>query len=320
MTMRYCLLGLAIILNSQYTLAATAPVSAVQWLEAMDSALKSRTFQGTLVYVSSNRIDTLKIFHSVMDGAEYEHIISLDEPIREIIRDRSKMFCFIQEQRSGRESAVMSSKTWLGLLPDLKHSSHYYTLQLGKQQSVMERPAQVVIIQPKDNFRYLRKVWVDQATKIPTKNQVLDSTGRVLEQLMFSTLSFDQSIPHTEFQLPTDAKSYQWAVQNTELIPQHQQHWRIADKPAGFQVVKYMRYQSHAKSEPMTHILLSDGVSWISVYIDRESETFGSNSEAYTIGSINLETSVSHGHRITVLGEVPERTIQAILDGMQLIQ
>ncbi|MEE9413029.1 MAG: MucB/RseB C-terminal domain-containing protein [Methylococcales bacterium] len=311
-----------IILSSQYALATTtaAPVNAAQWLEAMDSALKTRTFQGTLVYVSSNRIETLKIFHSVVNGDEYEHIISLDEPIREIIRDRSKMFCFIKEQRSGRESAVMSSKTWLGFPSELKHANRYYTLQLGKQLSVMERPAQVIIIQPKDNFRYLRKVWIDLATMIPIKNQVLDSAGHVLEQLMFSTLSLDQSIPLTEFQLPNDSKSYQWVVQNTELIPQHQQRWSIANKPAGFQVVKYMRYQSHVNAEQMTHILLSDGVSWVSVYIDLDTETNEANSETYTIGAINLETSMSHGHRLTVLGEVPEQTIQAILDGIQLIQ
>ncbi|MEE9424089.1 MAG: MucB/RseB C-terminal domain-containing protein [Methylococcales bacterium] len=309
-------LWLAFLLSSQCAIAST-PVNAEQWLEAMENALKTRSFQGTLVYAGSNRVNTLKIFHSVIDGDVYEHIISQGEPIREVIRDRSKVFCFIQEQQRGRESAVMSSKNWLGLPPKLTYSNRNYSLLLGKQQAVMERPAQIVIIQPKDKFRYLRKIWVDRESMIPIKTQVVDSTGRVLEQLMFSKLSITQSIPRTQFQLPTDSKSYQWAVQKTELIPQHQQQWHITNNPTGFEVVKYTRYQSHANSEQMTHILLSDGVTLVSIYVDLQAEAI---SETYTIGAINLGTTTSSGYRITVLGEVPGQTIQSILGGMQLIQ
>ncbi len=320
--MRCLFLWLAFVLSSVQldAFAQTVPLTALQWLQAMEHALKTSTFQGTLVYAGTNRVDTLKVFHSVLNGVEHEHIISLDEPVREVIRDRSRIFCFIQEQRSGRVSAIMSTKSWLGLPSGFKHTSRHYSLQLGKQQAVMERPTQIVTIQPKDSLRYQRKLWIDQASLIPIKTQIIDNSGRVLEQLIFAKLSTNQPIPRAQFQLPEDSKSYQWAVQKTELIPEHLQRWQIVNKPLGFNVVKYMRQQNKADSGQVTHILLSDGVSLISVYVDAQAGTVESQLETYTIGAINLVTSVRNGYRLTVLGEVPEQTIQPILDGIKLIQ
>lgn len=320
--MRYWFWWLAFFLSSAHfdVIAQSAPLTAAQWLQAMEHALKTSTFQGTLVYAGTNRVDTLKVFHSVLNGVEQEHIISLDEPVREVIRDRSRIFCFIQEQRSGRVSAIMSTKSWLGLPSALKHTSRHYSLQLGKQQAVMERPTQIVTIQPKDSLRYQRKLWIDQASLIPIKTQIIDNSGRVLEQLIFAKLSTNEPIPHSQFQLPDDSKSYQWAIQKTESIPEHQQRWQLVDKPVGFNVVKYMRQQNKADSSQVTHILLSDGVSLISVYVDSQTEIVESQLETYTIGAINLVTSVRNGYRLTVLGEVPEQTIQPILDGIKLIQ
>ena len=299
--------------------ADTKSLTAIQWLQTMESALKSSAFQGTLIYAGANQIDTLQIFHASINGIEYEHIVSLDASAQEIIRDDSKTFCFNQQQRSGRVSIARTRKHWLGLTSALKKANRFYTLQLEKQQDVIYRPAQVVNIIPRDQFRYQRKLWIDLATSIPVKTQIINARGQVIEQLMFAALTTNSSISRSRFQLPDDSKHYQWISQKSEYIPASRQRWHVVDKPAGFEIMHYLQ-QHHAHSERKIHIILVDGISTVSVYIDLPSTTINPSDSYYSIGAINMLTLINHGHRVTVVGEVPQQTVRLIADSVHMVE
>ena len=314
--MRIWLLLLVCALSSiQTAIADTKSLSAIQWLHAMETALKSSAFQGTLIHAGANQIDTLQVFHATFDGIEYEHVVSLDASAQEVIRDDSKIFCFNQQLRNGRVSIVRSNDRWLGLLSALHNADRYYTLNLGKQQKVVQRLAQVVNIIPRDQFRYQHKLWIDLSSSIPVKSQIIDSHGKVLEQLMFASLTVNQSIPRSLFRLPLDSKQYRWVTQKSELIPDSQQNWHLVGKPAGFEVINYMQHH-HPDSEKTTHILLGDGISMVSVYINLPTITTQTRNKDFNVGAINLVTSENNGYRVTVIGEVPLQTVRLIADSV----
>lgn len=320
--MQTWLLWLTCIVTSiQCAVADTQPLTAMQWLQTMENALKSHAFKGTLIYAGANQVDTLQVFHAIFDGIEYEHIVSLDTSAGEVIRDDSKIFCFNQRQHNGRVSVVLPHKRWIGLSSALRNSDHYYALKLGEQQKVMQRSAQVVTIVPKDQFRYQRKIWIDLASSIPVKTQILDHTGRVLEQLMFVELLTDQPISRAQFQLPVDSKHYQWVSQKAERVPDSQKRWHLIGNPTGFEVVNYLYQYSHTDTRKVTHMILSDGISLVSVYIDLPTNAIEPTEQVYnSIGAINLVTLTNNGYRLTIVGEAPSQTIRILTNSIKIIQ
>ncbi len=291
----------------------------MQWLQAMQHALQSSAYQGTVIYAGASQIDTLQVFHAMFDGVEYEHILSLDLSPREVIREQSKIFCFNQQQRNGRVSVVMPHKNFLGLPSGLDSAESYYTVQLGNQQKVVQRSAQIVSILPKDNLRYQHKFWIDQVSSIPVKIQLIDNTGNVLEQLMFADLKTGQMIPRDQFLLPVESKQYQWVTQKSEIVPYEQQKWRVVDKPAGFEIVNYMQEHNTLRSKRLTHLLLSDGIALVSVYVDGKAKTNEPSIELHRVGAMNLAKSIRSGYNLTIVGEVPQQTIRLIHNAMKIV-
>jgi hypothetical protein len=57
------------------------------WLDRIGPALARQDYQGTLVTVSGNSIDTLGVFHAWDDGRERMRLVALTGPKREVIRD-----------------------------------------------------------------------------------------------------------------------------------------------------------------------------------------------------------------------------------------
>jgi sigma-E factor negative regulatory protein RseB len=63
------------------------------------------------------------------------------------------------------------------------------------------------------------------------------------------------------------------------------------------------------------HMLLSDGFSSVSIYIEPLKGEFKEHPRK--IGAINARTVKIDGFSITVMGEVPEKTIEAIAKGLK---
>ncbi|MGH8400284.1 MAG: sigma-E factor regulatory protein RseB domain-containing protein, partial [Gammaproteobacteria bacterium] len=67
--------------------AGTGSDSPQAWLERMNGALRDLNYQGTFVYLRSDRMETLQVTHRGDDQGGIERIISLTGPKREIVRD-----------------------------------------------------------------------------------------------------------------------------------------------------------------------------------------------------------------------------------------
>ena len=68
--------------------------------------------------------------------------------------------------------------------------------------------------------------------------------------------------------------------------------------------------------ESVTHILFSDGVASVSVFIDRNAAT--SVRERSSVGSSNAYSTIVDDHRVTAIGGVPELTVERIASSMRL--
>src|SRR5207342_1129210 len=91
----------AALLGAAVSASASEPASASpnwvdgaqDWLDRIGPALVKQDYQGTLVTVSGNSMDTLGVFHSWDGSRERMRLVALTGPKREVIRDDRMVMC-----------------------------------------------------------------------------------------------------------------------------------------------------------------------------------------------------------------------------------
>ena len=288
------------------------------WLAAAKQAAGRLNYRGIISYTKNGHIESLHVFHGFRNGLEQERLLSVNTPMREIIRTADKVTCYYPDSKSVSIDAKPSRHSVLLDLPgNLAELSKHYSFSLGDDvEHVACRPARVVTIQPKDDLRYGRKLWIDVENKLPLKFEWLDGSGQVLEETAFNSLSVEDSIPPDELAPSTQIDS-SWKTKQHETLPADSLIWTLDGVPDGFQMISYTRLKRGPNNRVIDHILLSDGVSSVSIYIDElMSEVF--TAQPRKVGAINSYTRKLDKYLVTVMGEAPGKTIQAIGNGIHL--
>ena len=287
------------------------------WLSAAGQATAKLSYRGIVSYMRDNHIESLHVFHGVSNGLEQERLLSLNTPMREVIRTADKVTCYYPESKSISVDAKPSRHSVLINLPnDLNQLSKHYSFTLGEVEHVAQRPARIVTILPKDNLRYGRRLWIDLESKLPVKFEWLDENKQVVEAMVFSSLSVEKSIPQAEL-MPSTQLDGSWKTKRHETLPAESLIWTLEGVPEGFQMMSYTRLKRDANNRVIDHILLSDGISSVSIYIDElMNEIF--TAQPRKIGAINSYTRKLDKYLVTVMGEAPEKTVQSIGNGIHL--
>ena len=79
----------------------------------------------------------------------------------------------------------------------------------------MGQKAQVITVTPRDGFRYGYRLWIQRSTGMPLKTELLDTTGQVIEQVMFSSLAMRHHIADAEFVPQLVTTGFQWLRDNS---------------------------------------------------------------------------------------------------------
>lgn len=285
-------------------------------LDAARQAASKLNYRGIVSYMKDNQIESLHVFHGVSNGVEQERLLSVNTPMREVIRTANKVTCYYPDAKSiSIDSKPSRQSVLLDLPDDLSELSKHYTFSLGGLEHVARRPARVITIEPKDDLRYGRKLWIDEETKLPLKFEWLNGE-QVVEQLVFNSLSLEKSIPPEELVASTQVDGT-WKTKQHETLPAESLIWTLDGVPDGFHMISYTRLKRDSNNRTIDHILLSDGISSISIYIDQlMSDIF--TAQPRKVGAINSYTRKLDKYLITVMGEAPEKTVQTIGDGIRM--
>lgn len=295
---------------------SSADEDAGKWLADTRQAMTHLNYRGIVSYMKERGMESLYVFHGVADGVERERLLSVNTPMREVVRNADKVTCYYPDSKSMSVDTKPSRRSFLLDLPnDLGGLSAHYAMTLGGDAHVAQRPARIVDIAPKDDLRYGRRLWIDNATKLPLKYQMLDENRRVVEEMFFNSLSVEDSIPERDL-TPSTQVDGTWKVKTHDTLPAESLQWSLNGVPDGFRMVSYTRLKRTADGRSIDHILLSDGFSSVSIYIDEiMNEIF--TAQPRKVGAINSYTRKLDDYLITVMGEVPVKTVQSIGDGMR---
>jgi sigma-E factor negative regulatory protein RseB len=286
------------------------------WLERMTRALATRNYEGKFFHLSAARSESMWIIHSVSDGKVSERLVALDSSGREIIRNESELICYLPDQKTVLVEKRSSQQSLLSSLPRYSEQLEaHYSIETGPTTKVLGRRTQLILVQPRDQYRYGYRLWLDKETAMPLKSQLCDARGNVIEQMLFAELRLMESIPAERLKPGVDASGFKWVRQDAQAprAPVTRMGWHVVRLPAGFKLSTARIQRQEGTNEPTRHLVYSDGLASVSVFIEPRSPTGEPPGEGLArMGSAFVYSRTMNGHQVTAVGEVPAATVEAI--------
>jgi sigma-E factor negative regulatory protein RseB len=287
---------------------------ALKILERIATAARTLNYNGTFVYQHGERVETSRIVHFVDTDGEHEKLETLDGPRREIIRNNDEVLCYYPDAKVVRSQKRVAQRSFPALLPEqLSAITQYYTVRMGRPERVAGFDSQAVILEPKDGMRYGHKLWAESGSGLLLKALTLNEERNVVEQFAFTQLNIGSGVTRDMIS-PTYQVSYpEWRLDRfaQAMIDEGDTGWTVSSFPPGFHKVMEMRRTKQGGRIVVTHMVYSDGMAAVSVFI--ESMSGRAVNEGLTRqGAINIYRRTVGDKLVTVLGEAPAATIMQI--------
>lgn len=294
--------------------AETAPDgSASQWLQRASAAAHQLNYSGTFIYRYGPHLETSRITHLVDGGGEHEKLEALDGAPREVIRNNDQVRCYIPDGKSVIVEKRKLHKSFPALLPkQLSGLAENYQVKLGGQERVGGYDCQVILVEPKDDLRYGHILCAESRTALLLKARMVNPKGETVEQFSFTQLNIGGKIDRKLLQprFPLDKVIYD-SPQQVEALPPGP-GWGLRQLPSGFSKVMEVRRMMSGKKFPVKHLVLSDGLAAVSVFIEPIAGGAGPIQGLASQGGINVYARQVADHQVTVLGEVPMATVMQV--------
>ncbi|MDH5648222.1 MAG: MucB/RseB C-terminal domain-containing protein [Gammaproteobacteria bacterium] len=316
MKIRNCLLSTIPFLLTFFSTAGFAQESAQDWLMKMSLAAKNMNYDGKFVYQHGNQLEAMRITHQANNNGVRERLVSLNGAPREIIRNNDMVRCYLPDE----DSVMVSSrnpqaKKFPGLLPSsMERLNESYLIKTGKISRIANRSAQLILIRPQDRYRYGYRLWADTKTGLLLKADLVNQQGESLEQFMFTDIEINKSLSDSDFEPSFDNSKMVWHKEpGSPKKELSQSNWRAQRLPKGFNLTASLNRFKPTKGEPMIHLVYSDGLAAVSVFIERGHGDSASMSQgANQMGAVHAYRAMVEGYQVTVVGEVPAETVEMI--------
>jgi sigma-E factor negative regulatory protein RseB len=293
----------------------------------MNQALATRNYDGTFFHLSEGRVETMRIVHRVRGGRVTERLQSLDGSGREFIRNNGELTCYLPDQHTVLIEPRPDHSPFLGSLPQFDADvNEYYRIASMPPTRILGRAARVIAVNPKDQFRFGYRIWLDEKTAMPLKTQLCDSRGQVIEQIFFARLDMPESIPDSDLAPLVRTEGMRWVRQgaSNDNAPAALSAYRASELPPGFHLTVAGAQTIGGATVPASHLVYSDGLATVSVFVEAQpANAPGANPNLNPppeppmqglarVGSGYAFSTVVQGHQVTAVGEVPAQTVEFI--------
>ncbi|MFV2004850.1 MAG: MucB/RseB C-terminal domain-containing protein [Gammaproteobacteria bacterium] len=307
-------------------------------LKRMSEADQNRNYQGIFILRKSDKLSTLHVTHGVDSNGVWESLESLSGEPRKIIRHNKKVVSVYPDRKVITIRHMDDKRLLHPQLPDnIDQLALFYSMQRLDDDRIADHQTLVLDLLPRDQYRYGYRYWVDKDTGMLLRCDLLDEDRAVVEQMMFTSLDYLSETPPETFDLQEyeryqlqhldDSKTHAKA----EPVPQQ---WTVNRLPKGFlltQIVKREAQLQIAANDNSTeaeasdatapdttvapdllHMVYSDGLASVSVFIEKNQGAGKHLQGASSMGAVNAYGNAVGEHYVTVVGEVPAKTVRSM--------
>lgn len=289
-----------------------------EMLNRMGSAVQNSSYEGTVIRIQDGSAEALKVVHTVTDGVIRERVVAQEGNGLEIIRNGNEVHCILPDSKSVLVEEWDDQSTLFSTLPssEVRFGSEY-DVSLVREERVAGRQTILIAIRPHDDFRYGHRIWLDTETAFPLQTQLIGEDGTAIEQVKFAEISLNKEIHASAFAPSISTENFRWLTRPSR----HESHaveteWESDDLPPGFRSLSTHGETMPGSEEVVTHILYSDGLANVSVFVTGQEKASASGPSR--IGGSNSFSVTVDGHQITAVGEVPAMTVEQIATTMYL--
>ena len=313
----------AIFAGASWSVHAASDDAMWQTLQKAAVAAHALSYQGIFVYQTGQQSKSVQITHFFNGAGEFARNVVLDGTPREVFSQGHDLVIFNPKN----EKVVIEKRRGQNMFPailptNLESVKASYVLHAGESERVAGRQAQIFLLEPKDNLRYSYKFWIDTEYGLLLKSVMFNSRNEMMDSIGFSQIGLLNSVDLDWFQPKIDnKKNYVMEDEVVTIVDNSvSKTWTIKDLPAGYHKVDQMIRMVHGKSVAVTHVIFSDGLSSVSLFIEPVTKPLSKNMKPKfghgVVGNTSFYSSLHESYQITAVGEVPEATVAQIANAV----
>jgi len=281
------------------------------------TAARLLNYTGTLVYQHAGRVETTRLVHLNDGGSEFEKLVNLEGPAREVIRSKGEVRCFYPDAKVVR----IEPRTFRNAFPSLsaqqqKALTEYYELRKAEADRVAGLDVQAWIFEPKDGLRYGQKLWFERVTGLLLKARIQNERNEPVEQFTFTDIAIGAKVDREMVRPSWPPEPPAWQVHDAGPAEADSADtgWTVTAAPPGFSRVSEGYRTLRGKRSPVAHIVYSDGLVAVSVFVEAASGVHPTG--LLQQGGVNVFVRDADGYVVTALGEAPAMTIRQIANSV----
>jgi sigma-E factor negative regulatory protein RseB len=310
------------------TAAAPVPLpvaDAKVWLARIQTAAATGNYHGTMVFSTGATMSSSRVGHYVQGGQVWEHLEALDGRQERIVRHDEAVHTLWPQSRLAvverRDALTAWSSTPQRIEPQ---ALEQYDIRAEGTQRVAGRDAAVLLLEPRDALRYAQRFWVDQASGLLLRADVLGAAGPsgatgskpVLESTAFSEVSIGsrpsaETLSQTQ-QALRQMRGYRVVRPLRQTTTLEAEGWSIVRATPGFRLVGCVKRGMGAAADeaPVLQAVYTDGLTVVSMFIELFRPERHRSEEPMQRGATAAWMQRRGEFWITAVGDVPPATLR----------
>lgn len=277
-------------------------------LTRMVESAQSLNYGGVYTFSHDGKIETSRVVHFMDAEGEHGKLESLDGPPREILRENAHVTCYYPESRVVKVDRSDGRHFFPGLIVGSpQQMKELYTLTVVGVDRVAGHECRMVRLEPRDGYRFAYRLCADPQSGLLLKAITEDSNHAPLQQFTFTEIQLDSGVDVARLKPSWSGQGWVWDKSGLQA-DDADLGIQVSGVPNGFKKVAEVRRAADGRNSPMIHLVYSDGLSSVSVFVEPArggaSQTVESRRGAMSFYSVRMGDQ-----QITAVGEVPPMTV-----------
>jgi sigma-E factor negative regulatory protein RseB len=306
--------------------AAQKPLPAGEarkWLVRIHAAAHERNYQGTLVFSADGALSSARVAHFCEGAQSYERVELLDGRMQQTYRHNDRVLTLwphsrvaVVEERDPRQAS---------LRPVIEpRAEEHYELRDQGSDHVAGREAQILLLSPRDDYRFAQRLWIDTRTGLMLRGDVLGPRQQVLESSAFTQVEIGvKPRPQSVLQPMKHVDGYRQVRPAQVATRLESEGWILRSVVPGFQLSSSTRRtldaaEGAAEPAPVLQAVFSDGLTHVSMFIEAIDRQRHKKPLLTQVGATHTLMQ-PHGSEwwITVMGDVPAITLKQFFQALE---
>jgi sigma-E factor negative regulatory protein RseB len=307
--------------------APAGPKEVRSWLMRIHDAASHRNFQGTFIVSAGGAVSSARIAHFCEDSNQFERIDSLDGQTRHVFRHNDVVHTLWPQARV----ALVEQRDLLNSFPALLQGgddriAEFYDVRPQGVERVAGHEASVLLLQPRDPFRFGYRLWAERVSGLLLRADVLGEHGELLESSAFSDVAIGvRSQPEVVLSPMRKLDGYRIVKPTMTQTKLENEGWALRQTVPGFRQVSCVKRPMESSPDAeqgstmpeALQTIFSDGLTYVSVFIEPFSPERHTRAMLTTIGATQTLMRRQGNWWITVVGDVPAATLKAFASGLE---